>query len=105
MALWARESGDEASGQVDGEPRARADPAGHIDLAADRLHQVLDDRQPQPGSAQLPAPRLVDPVETFEDARQVGPGDADACVGDLDGGRIPVAMSKSPIPNLPRVCT
>src|ERR1700677_2553709 len=84
---------DEAPGQVDGKPGARADPACHIDLAVDRLHQVLYYRQAQPGSAQLAAPRLVDPVETFEDARQVGPGDANASVGDLDGGRIPVAMT------------
>ena len=76
--------GNEAPGQVDGEPRARAHAAGHVDLAADGLHQVLDDRQPKPGPAQLAAPRLVDAVESLEDPRQVGPGDSDAGVGDLD---------------------
>ena len=50
------------------------DAAGDADLAADRLDQVLDDRQAQPGPAQLAAPRLVDPVEPLEDARQVVAG-------------------------------
>ena len=45
---------------------------------------MLDDREAEPGPAQLAAPGLVDPVKPLEDARQVGAGDADAGVGDLD---------------------
>ena len=71
--------------------RAGADPAGHVDLAADRLHQVLDDRQTQPGAAELAAARLVDAVEPLEDARQVVARDADAGVGDLDAGFVVIA--------------
>ena len=49
--------------------------------------QVLDDREAQPGAAQLAAAGLVDAVEPLEDARQVVAGDADAGVGDLDARR------------------
>ena len=70
--------------ETDGEPRAGADAAGDVDLAADRLDQVLDDREAQAGPAELAAPRLVDAVEPLEDAGQVVAGDADPGVGDLD---------------------
>src|SRR6185437_16401539 len=75
-------------GQLDGEARPFADSAGDRDLAADRLDEVLDDREPEPRTAELPAPRLVDAVEAFEDAREVVAGDPDPRVGDLDGNRL-----------------
>ena len=39
-----------------------------LDLTLHGTDQVLDDGQPQAGSAKLTAARLVDPVETLEDA-------------------------------------
>src|SRR4029077_12911232 len=66
-----------------------ADTAVDGDLAADRLDQVLDDREAQAGPPQLPAPRLVDAVEAFEDAGQVVAGDADPGVGDFQDDGVP----------------
>src|SRR4051812_30357390 len=74
---------DLVAGERDGEPGAGADAAVDGDLAADRLDQVLDDREAQAGPAELAAARLVDAVEPLEDAGQVVAGDADAVVGDL----------------------
>ena len=49
----------------------RADDALDGDPAAVDLRDVLDDRQPQPGAAQVAAARLVDAVEPLEQPRQV----------------------------------
>ncbi len=80
-------------------------PGCRRDLAADRLDQVLDDREAQPGAPEFPAPRLVDPVEPLEDARQVVTGDADPGVGDLDGDDVRPCAGRRRGPLPPRVCT
>ena len=54
-----------------------ADPAAH------HLSQLLGDRQAQARAAELAGGRGVALVETLEDPRLHGLGDADAGVGDL----------------------
>ena len=81
--------------------RTRADPAGDVDLAADGLDQVLDDREPQAGAAEFAASRLVDAVEPLEDAGQVVAGDADSGVGDLDRTASWLAEQRTPTDPVP----
>ena len=100
-----RVSGDEMPGQMNGKPGTRADAAGHIDLTADRLDQMLDDREPQPGPAELAAACFVDAVEPFENAGQVVARDADSGVGDLDPDGVAVSEQQTPTPTLVRECT
>ena len=68
--------------------RSLADPAIDGDIAADRLDQVLDDREAQAGPAHFAAPGLIDPVKPLEDAREVVARDADPGVGHLDLDRL-----------------
>ena len=53
----------------------------------DALGEVLDDREPEPGPAELAAPGLVDPVEALEDPLAVLGFDAGAVVPHLDPRR------------------
>ena len=62
------------------ERRAFALARLHGDLAAVRLGDVADDRQPEPGAAGVAAAGAVDPVEAFEDALEVAGRDADAVI-------------------------
>src|SRR5581483_778650 len=57
-----------------------------LELALVRLHDVLDDRQPEAGAAEIARARLVDSIKALGEARQIffrnaGAGVAD---GDLD---------------------
>jgi hypothetical protein len=45
--------------------------AGHADLAAHQLHQLFGDRQPQPGSAELPRGRPVHLAELLKQAAEL----------------------------------
>src|SRR5437773_9082270 len=58
-------------------------PAGGLDAAAHRLHQMLDNGQAEAGSAQFAGARLIHAVEALEDARQVTFRDADAVIRDF----------------------
>ena len=75
-------------GQLDGERAALARFACDAHAAAERLGQVLDDRQAQAGAAELARAGFVDAVEALEDATLVFWLDADAGVadGDADDG-------------------
>jgi len=53
------------------------------DLAVERLHVVLDDREPETGASELAGARLVDPAKALEDAGEILGRDADA--GVLNG--------------------
>src|SRR5262245_54256899 len=70
--------------QREGECRALAERALHRDLTIHRLHEVLHDREPEPGAAERTRARAVDAVEALEDARCVLVRDADPGVGDRD---------------------
>src|SRR5947207_11438368 len=76
------------SGACDGKREAnrRPLPLGAVDrqLTAVRDHQMLDDREAEPGAAQLARARLVHAIETLGDARQVCGWNTDARVGDGD---------------------
>src|SRR5690348_17104242 len=64
--------------------RAASRLAVDVQLAPVGDDEVLDDRQPEAGAAELPRAGPVDPVEALGDARQVGPRDADAGVGHAE---------------------
>src|ERR1051326_2106277 len=71
---WQRES----------EARAATEFAFNGDLAAVRLHQMLDDGQAQPGAFGALRTRFVGPVQTFEDAWQIGLRNANAGVFNVN---------------------
>src|SRR5580692_5074191 len=52
-------------------PRAAAGSILRAHLAPVQFHEMLDDRQPEPGAAGVAGARLVHPVKPLEDARQV----------------------------------
>src|SRR5215204_2476974 len=78
-ALAAREL---AAREVDDEGGPFAQAALHGNPTAVVLGYVLDDGEPQSSPARRLGARLVHAIEAFEDARQLGLGDADAGVGD-----------------------
>ena len=64
--------------------RALSELALQIDRSAESLRQVLDNRQPQTGSAHVTRAGSVDAVETFEDSRLLLWSDSDAGVDHAD---------------------
>ena len=72
------------------EARALADGAFHPDAAAVGFHDVASDRESQASAARLARPCGIDAVESFEDALQVGFGNADARVADRENDFMPV---------------
>src|SRR5688572_6405114 len=68
---------------MDSERAAPAELARERHAAAERLREVLDDRQPQPRAAELARARLVDAIEALEHALLVLGRDADPGVLDL----------------------
>jgi hypothetical protein len=63
-----------------------ADPRAHVDRRAHQVGQALDDGQAQAQALALVGLQravALDLVELVEDARQLGLGDADAAVPDL----------------------
>src|SRR5215208_1834478 len=78
-ALAAREL---AAREVDDEGGPFAQAALHGNPTAVVLGYMLDDGEPQSSPARRLGARLVHAIEAFEDARQLGLGDADAGVGD-----------------------
>ena len=75
--------------QRDGEEAAFSRSAVNAHLATVGLNNVLDDRQPQAGTTLLAAAGFVDPIESFEQTRQMLAINAAAEIthGDLDSGR------------------
>jgi hypothetical protein len=73
-----------ASRQHDAEHRALADLAFHLEFATVARHDVLDDRQAEPGAAGLARATAVDAVEAFGQPWQMLAGDADAGVAHLE---------------------
>src|SRR5262245_44180439 len=69
--------------QGEGKGGARAGGALGPDAPAVQLHQLLDNRQPQPGPAGGPRPRAVGPPESLEHVGQVGGSDAAAGIAHL----------------------
>ena len=76
--------GQRAQRQIEPEPRALAQFALQVDLAAVQLDQPLDQRQAQPGAAEFARRRAVDLHEPLEDPVALRLVDADAGVGDRD---------------------
>src|SRR4029453_14485184 len=70
--------------QYDAERGAAARPGADRDLAPLCLCQVFNDREAEPRAAEVAGARLVDAVETLEDARQVLGRDADPLVLHLE---------------------
>ena len=66
------------------EGRALAGLARDVELAAVTLHDVLDDRQPEPGAAGLARAAAVDAIEALGQPREMLAGDAAAAVDDGD---------------------
>jgi hypothetical protein len=64
----------------------RAAVQGALDdnLPAMHLHQVFDDREPEPGSSQFSGTRLIRPVEPLTQPGNVAFQNANARVGDPD---------------------
>src|SRR5262249_58486783 len=71
-----------ARGQREAHRRALTERAVDVKLATMGLDQMLHDREPEPGPADLPGPVLVDTVEALRDAREVGRWDPDPRVAD-----------------------
>ena len=74
--------------QRDAEHRALAHLALQVNGAAVQRHDMLDDGQPQSGTARLPGASFVHPVEPFKYPVLGFRRDADAGVRDSDGHRI-----------------
>ena len=72
----------------DGEKHADGGAAAELAFGADRAavqqHDVLHDREAEPGAAEFTTARLVRAVESLENARHVGLANADAFIGDAD---------------------
>src|SRR5438270_7693810 len=77
------------SGRGDGKREAdrRPLPLSAVDrqLAAVRNHEVLDDREPEAGTAELAGASLVHTIEALGDARQISWRNANSGVDDVDG--------------------
>src|SRR5438477_9369624 len=75
-----------ASTRRNGHPDGRAPARLALDaeLAAVGHYQVLDDREPEPGAAELARARLVDAIEPLGDPRQIDRRNADARVDHVD---------------------
>src|SRR5215207_7878533 len=73
-----------AGGKRDHERRAFADVAVDGDLAVHRFDEMLHDREAEPGAAVLPRASRIDPIEAFEEARQMLARDARSVVRDPD---------------------
>ena len=69
---------------MQGERAALSQFALHGHTAAVGLGDVLDDGQPQAGTAELAAARFVHPVEPFKQARKMFFGNAHALVREAD---------------------
>ena len=85
------------------EPERRALALARLDgdVAAVRLGDVADDREPEPGAAGAAAAGLVDAVEALEDPLEVARRDPDAVVADLDrrpSRRRPRALHRDRLP-------
>ena len=65
-----------------------ADAASHLDLAADRLDEMLHNRESQAGAAKFAAARFVYAIEPFKNTRQVVARDSDPGVGNFDPGGV-----------------
>src|SRR5258708_15020266 len=65
--------------------RTLAHFAFNPDTAAMNFNEMSGDREAQPSTADFAGTRNVDAVETLEDAGLIGPGDADAGVGNREG--------------------
>src|SRR5437867_9627187 len=74
---------DLATRDGEAEHAALAGRAAHPDLAAVERDDVLDDRQPQAGSALLARAGLVDSIEALEDPGLVFGRDAGTGIGDF----------------------
>src|SRR5450756_2054468 len=70
--------------QMDPESAPLAESALHGDAAPVSLSDVLDDRQTEPGAAEVAAARLVDPIEALEEPGQVLARHADTVVAHAD---------------------
>src|SRR5207302_6832576 len=72
--------------EPDGEPERRPAPglARDADLPAHQPDELLADRQPEPGAAELPRRRAVALRKRLEEPRGLLGRDADARVRDLD---------------------
>ena len=64
-------------GKSNAKCRAATGLAFDADIAAERMSEVLDDRQAEPGAAQLARAGLIDAIEPLKDAVQLLSGDAD----------------------------
>src|SRR5262245_24689120 len=71
VSLIEGEDGGVMKRQFDGEFASRSNLAGDVSLASMGERQMLDDGQPESGSSGFTRARLVDTVESLEDARQV----------------------------------
>ena len=56
----------------------------HADVAAVELHDMLDNREAEPGAAQFPGTALIHAIEPLEDTRQAFLWDAEACILHLN---------------------
>ncbi len=75
-----------AGGNRDGERGALAFAALHAHVAAVQPGELVHQGQPDAGAFVRARLRMLHPVEALEHPRQVGRGDADAGVGDLQLG-------------------
>lgn len=66
------------------EHRALLHHAIHADVAAVELHDMLDNREAEPGAAQFPGTALIHAIEPLEDTRQAFLWDAEACILHLN---------------------
>src|SRR6185369_10419727 len=89
LMLAARESGRLSLLQGETEGCSRA--VGVVfrpDRAAVQLDDMLDDGQPESGAPFLAASAGIDPVETLEESRNTGSGDARAGVSDRNADEL-----------------
>src|SRR5262245_36560578 len=70
--------------QIDAKHGAHSGRALHVDLAVMETDNVLHDREPETRPALLARASLVDAIETLEDAREIGGGNAGSRVLDFD---------------------
>ena len=61
---------------------ALAECAFHTDGTAVGLGDMIDDGEPQTGTAELPAPGFIDTVEPFKQPRQMFLVDSASLIGD-----------------------
>src|SRR6266403_2807998 len=80
------------AGEQDTNGRAPTKLAFRFDAAAVQLRDVLDDGKAKAGAAQLAAARLVDPIKSLEDARQIFFANADSSVANTECNLAVVAV-------------